>query len=218
MIPEAKNTESNTLSDLTIASYNKKAASYEAKWKEYLVHTHETFLNRIAIDEDDTVLDASGGTGLLAQMLIDRNFAFRHLTINDPSDKMLAISRQRLSDKTNISFSNERADKLSHKTHAFDRILCLNSFHFYADQPEALKRFYRILAPGGRLYILDWNRAGFFIPVNKIITWTSSEYIDTRSLSEISEMLSKNDFETFSQQEWRWRYWNFYFIEALKLP
>ncbi|SMO95222.1 class I SAM-dependent methyltransferase [Fodinibius sediminis] len=114
------------MSEQTISAYNRQAASYEAKWKNYLVHTHEAFLRRFKTTDGDTILDVSGGTGLLAKMLVDGNYAFKHLVINDPSEKMLAIARDRLSDEERISFSNDWAEEISVKSNQFDRIFCLN--------------------------------------------------------------------------------------------
>lgn len=205
------------MSEQTISAYNRQAASYEAKWKSYLVHTHEAFLRRIKTTTGDTILDVSGGTGLLAEMLIDRNYAFKHLVVNDPSGKMLAIARDRLSDKEKISFSNDRAEEISFKSNQFDRIFCLNSFHFYTNQPKVLDRLNIMLKSGGRLYILDWNRSGFFIIVNKIIRWMSFEHIDTRSLPEMNQMVNESGFRLNNQESWSWRYWTFFFMEVGKL-
>ena len=204
------------MSEQTISAYNRQAAAYEAKWKSYLNHTHEAFLCRIKTTADDTILDVSGGTGLLAKMLIDRNYAFKHLVVNDPSEKMLAIARDRLSDKPNIRFSNNRAEAISFKANQFDRIFCLNSFHYYTNQPEVLDRLHTMLTPGGRLYILDWNRSGLFTIANKILTWVSSEHIDTRSLPEMNQMANESGFKLNNQDSWSWRYWTFFFVEAHK--
>ena len=190
------------MTEQTISAYNRQAASYEAKWKNYLAHTHEVFLRRIKTTDGDTILDVSGGTGLLAKMLTDRNYAFKHLVINDPSEKMLAVSRDRLSDTSNISFSNDRAEEVSFKTNQFDRIFCLNSFHFYTNQPQVLERFNSMLTHGGRLFILDWNRSGFFAIVNRILKWSTSEHIETRSLTEMNKMLGKSGFEIGNKDSW----------------
>lgn len=204
------------MSEQTIPAYDRQAASYEAKWKNYLARTHEAFLRRITTTADDTILDVSGGTGLLAKMLVDGNYAFKYLAVNDPSEKMLAIARDRLSDKERISFSNYQAEEISVKPNQFDRIFCLNSFHYYTNQPEVLERLNIMLKPGGRLYILDWNRSGFFVMINKILTWVSSEHIDTRSLPEMNQMVNESGFRLNNQESWSWRYWTFFFMEAYK--
>lgn len=204
------------MSESTVNAYNRQAKEYESKWKKYLEHTHDGFLHRIKTDADDRILDVSGGTGLLARQLIDRGYAFDHLVVNDPSDEMLAVARDRLSDHPNISFANKKAEELPYDENHFDRIFCLNSFHFYINQQHVLNRFHRIIKPGGNLYLLDWNRSGFFTFVNRMIQWSSNEFIDTRSLAELRRMIRKSGFTLQNSESWSWRYWKFLFIEAEK--
>lgn len=202
--------------DQTIRGYDKRASSYERKWQAYLKHTHEAFLARIETARDDTILDISGGTGMLAKLLIERDYSFRHLVINDPSGGMLDIARRRLSSEPKILFSNYRAEEISYKANYFDRIFCLNSFHFYTRQRLILDRCYTMLKPGGTLCILDWNRTGFFSIINALIKWSASEYIDTRSLAECKSMFQKSGFAIDKTDNWSWRFWKFFFTEAEK--
>lgn len=204
------------MSDSTVNSYNRLAKDYEAKWEKYLSHTHDAFLRRIETDADDRIIDVSGGTGLLVRKLIEQNYPFEHLIINDPSEQMLAISRQRFLGTSRISFASKKVEEFSYDKNSFDRIFCLSSFHFYKNQQQVLDYFYDILKPGGRCYLLDWNRSGFFRIVNQLIKWYSSENIDTRSLSEVKEMFRISGFEIYTTDEWSWRYWKFLFIEGQK--
>jgi ubiquinone/menaquinone biosynthesis C-methylase UbiE len=204
------------LSNSTVNTYNCQAKDYETKWEKYLAHTHDAFLRRIETDADDKIIDISGGTGLLVRKLIEQNYPFEHLIINDPSDQMLGIARERFSANSRISFASQKVEQLSYDKNYFDRIFCLSSFHFYKNQQQVLDHFYSMLKPGGRFYLLDWNRSGFFSLVNQLIKWYSSEYIDTRSLSELKEMCYKSDFEIHTSDEWTWRYWNFLFFEGYK--
>lgn len=203
------------MSESTIKVYNRQAKDYESKWKKYLAHTHEAFLKRIETEPQDNLLDVSGGSGLLARQLIDREYPFDHFVVNDPADEMLAVARDRLSD-SKISFTNNKAEELPYDEEHFDRIFCLNSFHFYQKQQQVLNRFHRILKPGGKLYLLDWNRSGFFTVVNRVIRWSSNEFIDTRSLAELLRMIRKSGFVLQDSESWSWRYWKFLFIEAEK--
>lgn len=204
------------MTNTTINAYNNQAKEYESKWEKYLTHTHEAFLHRIETNPDDRIIDVSGGTGLLARQLIDHEYPFEHLIINDPSDQMLAIARERFSGNPGISFNSEKIEHFSYDKNYFDRILCLSSFHFYKNQQQVLDHFYDILKPGGRCYLLDWNRSGFFRIVNQLIKWYSSEYIDTRSLPELKEMFRSSGFEIHTSDQWSWSYWKFLFIEGYK--
>ncbi|MDZ7659738.1 class I SAM-dependent methyltransferase [Fodinibius sp.] len=190
------------MADSTITHYNRKAANYEQKWHKYLEHTHQSLIKHIVIESSDVILDISGGTGLLAKNLVDQNYSFTYFVINDPSEEMLSIARQRFSDKPIISFKNQKVQDLSYPQNYFTKIICLNSFHFYEKQDQVLNRFYKLLKPGGKLYILDWNREGFFRILNTLIRWSSPEYINTRSLGKLRQMLSNNNFDIQKSNNW----------------
>ena len=204
------------MADSTIQRYNLKAKRYEQKWRTYLDHTHRMLLKHIEVTPTDIILDPSGGTGLLAEKLFAQDYTFDHLVINDPSNQMLAIARQRFADKPSISFDNQKVQDLSYPQNHFSKIICLNSFHFYEQQEQVLNQFYKLLKPGGQLYILDWNREGFFRIVNTLIRWSSSEYINTRSLLELQQMISNNRFSIQTSYSWNWRYWKLMFTEGIK--
>lgn len=204
------------MTNSTIKRYNRNAQKYEKKWKKYLNHTHAALLERIDINHTDKILDASGGTGLLVRQILKQGYSFDEFCINDPSKQMLAIARRRFSDHENIRFSNDKVQQLSHPANYFDTVICLNAFHFYDEQQQVLNQFYKILKPGGKLYILDWNHDGFFRIVNQFIKWTSSEYIATRSLGELQKMVRQSGFELSTSDSWNWRYWQFLFLKAYK--
>lgn len=195
-------------------AFNPKAEKYEQKWEAYLRHTHEIFLDNIEPKEGETLLDASSGTGLLALELSESDMSFERLVLNDPSSVMLNFARKRLAGYPEITFSNQTAEKLDFGDDQFDGILCLNAFHFYGNQQQVLANFHRLLTPEGKLYILDWNRSGFFRFINPIINWSTSENINTRSLVEMRDILKGCGFQIVDEMEWNWRYWNFFFIEA----
>lgn len=204
------------MSESTINAYNMQARGYEGKWNKYLEHTHKKFLGHIETQEEDRFLDLSGGTGLLVQEIIEQDRPFGQIVLNDPSEQMLAIAQKRLGDHPAVSFTNFLAEDLPFKKNSFDRIFCLNAFHFYPRQQKVLDHLYSILKPGGTLYLLDWNREGIFCMVNKIIEWFSSEYINTRSSDELRKMVSDSGFKISLSKKWGWRYWRFLFIEARK--
>lgn len=204
------------MSESTIEAYNKRAEAYEQRWKAYLEHTHRRFLERIETAEGEMLLDASGGTGLLARELAEAGRSFRHLVVNDPSEAMRSVARRRLGDRPDISFTGYRAGHLAFDASSFDRIFCLNSFHFYPHQQQALAQFHTLLKPGGRLCLLDWDRSGFFRVVNRLIQWGTREHIDTRSLPEMRELLAGAGFIVSGEQRWRWRYWKLFYVEAIR--
>lgn len=199
----------------TARSYNKNAADYERRWAAYLEHTHSRFIERLNFSETDYLLDLSCGTGLLAGKLLENEKRFGQLTLNDPAEKMLNIARSRFSSHPRIRFSGAAAHELPFRDNSFDLILSLSAFHNYRYQHTVIAEIGRLLKPGGRIYLQDWNRSGFFRPLNALIRRWAPEHIDTRSLDEIKQMLEQQRFSIEQEESWRYRYWKFFFAQAL---
>jgi len=200
----------------TIRFYDGFSEKYDKKYAAYLEHTHRHLLNHIENLSGKRVLDISCGTGILAEHLLNL-YPDIHLQLNDPSDGMRAVAMARFEDHPQVAFSNMPAEEITFKPETFDRVICLNSFHYYADQASAVKNMYKALKPGGALYLLDWNLEGWFHLPNKIIALLTPENINTRSLSETEELLEKSGLTLTETEKWSFRFWKFYFIEAKKV-
>lgn len=135
--------------------------------------------------------------------------------MNDPSPKMLKQAKYRLRYEEDIEFQNHFCEELAFDDNTFSQIICLNSFHYYANQENVLTRFRRMLKPGGNLWILDWNRTGSFKIVIKLIDWFSPEQINSRSLDEMRTLLRKTGFEIKEEESWGYRWWNFFFVRCV---
>lgn len=157
-------------------------------------------------------MDASAGTGLLAEKILGEFGSIKRFVLNDPAENMLRNAKKRLSDYSDIEFTNSFCEELDFPKQCFDKILCLNSFHYYVDQTLILDQFQKFLKPGGELYILDWNRKGFFKIVNRLIDLFSPENINTRTLEELEDGLIEAGFSTVKKEEWNYRWWKFYFV------
>jgi ubiquinone/menaquinone biosynthesis C-methylase UbiE len=139
---------------------------------------------------------------------------FQRLVLNDPSEKMLEQARYRLRKEKSVEYGTFFAEELDNLQGTFDHILCLNSFHYYVDQPLALSHMRNLLKPGGTLWLQDWNRSGFFTIPNKLIGWLSPEHINTRSLPELKALMNSAGFSIEQQDEWNYRWWKFLFVEG----
>lgn len=199
----------------TTRSYNENARNYEKRWAAYLRHTHTTFVEQLDVSETDRLLDLSCGTGLLARELLNSGKKFEHLTLNDPAEKMLDIARKRLSSHPDISFANSPAHRIPFEDNSFDRIFSLNAFHNYRYQNTVISEIRRVLKRGGRIYVQDWNRSGLFRPLNMIIRHWVPEHIDTRSPEEAKRMLEAHGLLVEKEETWNYRYWKFFFMQAL---
>lgn len=194
--------------------YNRVATDYERRWRGYLQHTHRRFLEEVRFGGSDDLLDLSCGTGLLASIILERELPFSTLTLNDPSDEMRAVAENRLPRHPDISFTGMPADQLDFPPDSFDVVFSLNALHHYARQEQVFAGLRRVIRPGGRVCVLDWNRSGWFVPIDNLIRWWTDQHFETRSLQETSRLLQEQGFDIQNGSKWRYRYWNLFYLEA----
>lgn len=199
----------------TVGYYDKLSGKYDRSYSAYLHHTHQRLLNSLDIMPGEKILDISCGTGILAEKLLEK-YPDSTLVLNDPSAGMLAIAKNRLKKNAAVEFSDSNAEKIDFENGTFDRVICLNSFHYYTDQEKVVRNSYDSLKPPGKVNILDWNREGWFHLPNTIISLLSPAHINTRSLAETKHLLKDKHFEITLEQRWAFRFWKFYMIEAAK--
>ena len=152
----------------------------------------------------------------MAEEIVQAHGPFHRLVLNDPAHKMLDKAKQRLTAYPNIEYTNCFCEDLRFEPNSFDKIICLNAFHYYTDQEKILNFFHTFLKPGGTLYVLDWNRKGLFTIASFLIDMLSPENINTRSSEEMSSMLTRSGFTVQEKGEWSFRWWKFFFMKCVK--
>ena len=95
------------------------------------------------------VLDVGCGTGLLAGRIC-REFARADVVGCDFSGGML---EKALENAPRASLARGSAIALPFRDSSFEAVVSTEAFHWFPDQPAALREFYRVLAPGGRLLV-----------------------------------------------------------------
>ena len=85
------------------------------------------------------------------------------LTGLDISTAMLGQARERL--PASVRLVEGHLERLPMEENSFDAVTCFNALH-YSNTPETvLSEFRRVLAPDGRLVVVDWRRDLFFMPL-----------------------------------------------------
>lgn len=135
--------------------YAALAPGYESRWKHYLDVTRARALAAAAAQPGERVLDAACGSGLLLRDLADRA-STPALTGLDASPAMLERARGRL--PSAVRLVEGRLERLPFPRAAFDLVTCVNALHHCADPALVFAEFRRVLAPRGRLVIVDWRR------------------------------------------------------------
>ncbi|HEY8549434.1 MAG TPA: class I SAM-dependent methyltransferase [Vicinamibacterales bacterium] len=131
----------------------------------------QTLIDHAALQPGHRVLDVGCGTGSLLMQIASAHPQVQ-LTGLDPDPKALARA-QRKADKAGIAVQLDRgySDALPYPDRSFDRVLSSFMFHHLLGRDQKLhtmREIARVLAPGGRLLLLDMtpptsDRGGFLV-------------------------------------------------------
>jgi ubiquinone/menaquinone biosynthesis C-methylase UbiE len=161
-------------------SYGKMQASLEfSRWSETYDRSilqwllfgpaHQAILSRLRTrfgDRPTAILDVGCGTGLFAAR-IAKALPWATIWGVDLVEGMLIGGRERwqaLRDQV-VPVQGD-SERLPFPDGTFDVVTCANSFHHYPHQARAVAEMYRVLKPGGQLFLLDGCRDslwGWFI-------------------------------------------------------
>ena len=107
------------------------------------------------------ILDLAGGTGDLALAFARRVGADGHVVLADINAAMLERGRDRLLDAGiagNVDIAQCDAEALPFAEGSFDLVTIAFGLRNVTDKERALAEMYRVLAPGGRLLVLEFSR------------------------------------------------------------
>lgn len=119
----------------------------------------------LALDlkEGESVLDVGSGPGLAAREIAEAVGPRGRVRGVDISEPMLEISRGRCKDQPWVRFERAEATELPFEEGEFDAALSTQVLEYVEDVPRALAELYRVLAPGGRVLILDTDYASLVL-------------------------------------------------------
>jgi arsenite methyltransferase len=105
------------------------------------------------LQPSDRVLDLGCGTGWASRRMARVATAGEVVGI-DVADEMLRRAEQASAGISNLRYVWGSAERIPAADNCFTKVLSVESFYYYADQGKALDELRRVLAPGGRLFIL----------------------------------------------------------------
>ncbi len=76
---------------------------------------------------------------------------------------MLEQARERL--PATVRLVEGHMEQLPLETASFDAVTCFNALHYSTSPATILGEFRRVLAPGGRLIVVDWRRDFLMMPM-----------------------------------------------------
>ena len=133
--------------------YARLAPDYDRRWARYVAITTRESLARLRPLPGERVLDVGCGTGVFLQALLQAQPSVEAVGV-EPVPAMLAQAGRRLRDS--VILVRAWAADLPFPDAAFDAVVCNSAFHYFPDPAAALTEMRRVLAPGGRLLLIDW--------------------------------------------------------------
>lgn len=110
---------------------------------------------RMALQPGDRVLDLGCGAGWATCLLARAVEGGPGMAVGqDISDEMVARARAASVHVENVLFSVGASDEIPWRDEYFEKVLSIESFYYCPDQEAVLREVYRVLVPGGRLFIL----------------------------------------------------------------
>jgi ubiquinone/menaquinone biosynthesis C-methylase UbiE len=153
-------------------------------------------VEQAALQRTHRVLDIGCGTGTLA-IRIKQVCPDATVVGLDPDPKALVRARRKAQGAgTSIQFDQAFADELPYPAGSFDRVLSSFMFHHLPldHREETLREVRRVLAPGGSLHLLDFDRPEQ-APKRNLASWIhSSKHLTDNSEEWILALMDQAGF------------------------
>jgi ubiquinone/menaquinone biosynthesis C-methylase UbiE len=119
----------------------------------------EQTIEKMKLQAGDRVLDLGCGAGWATRILAKAVAGRRgeqegHAVGIDVADEMIARARSGSKDIANAVFVWGSAAEIPWQNDYFDKVLSVESFYYYPDQEKVLDEVRRVMADGGKLFIL----------------------------------------------------------------
>lgn len=116
----------------------------------------EALLTLVSLKSGENVLDVACGTGVTTRLAWRAVGPSGHVTGLDINAAMLAKASE-LADGTVIRWMESDVVKTGLPPGKLDAVISQHGLHYFPDQPAALKEFFRLLAPEGRVALSIWD-------------------------------------------------------------
>jgi len=151
----------------------------------------EQTLALMNIQPGDRILDLGCGTGWASRRMA-RMAGHGEVVGLDVADEMLRRAELASSGFKNVRYAWGSAENIPEADNAFNKVLSVESFYYYADQGKALDELRRVMAPGAKLFIL----INLYKDNHYSLRWVTELKVPVQALSEseYKTLLEKHGF------------------------
>src|SRR5215472_13893105 len=139
----------------------------------------EQTLAMMDLEAGDRALDLGCGTGWASRRMAKIVSAGEVVGL-DVADEMLHRAKRASSEIKNIRYVWGSAESIPAADNYFSKVLSVESFYYYANKGKALDELRRVMAPGGKLFIL----INLYKDNHYSLRWVSELKVPVKALSE----------------------------------
>jgi ubiquinone/menaquinone biosynthesis C-methylase UbiE len=157
--------------------------------------------------EDPAVVDLGGGPGLLG-IELGRLRPRARIIVVDPSTQMLQIARENGSKAGQKNFEARQgtAEEIPLVSCSVDLVISQSSFHEWEDPRSGLVEIHRILRPGGRMVLRDYDRAWLSAWKRKLLGLLHPLHMFRFSFNDVASMARETGFQQIERKGKGWQY------------
>jgi ubiquinone/menaquinone biosynthesis C-methylase UbiE len=177
---------------LNEAKWNKWAETADGTgWlNDYLRRAQLRVISLLDLKDNMNFLDIGCGTGwAVGQAAESAGYRGSFYGV-DLSSGMIAKAKKKFKDHNNFYFIQANSESVPLDDNLFENIICTNSFHHYLHPEKVMEEIFRLLQPGGRIYILDPTADMWFIKiVDRIIRLFEPQHVKIYSTDEFKRLM-----------------------------
>ena len=121
------------------------------QWKKYLIEW-------MGPSKNEKLIDVASGTGDIANLFSNKLNGQCSVECVEPNLNMLKIGKKKLTNKKNINWHNNYAEKLPFKSNTFDYYSISFGIRNTSNIEKSLTEAYRVLKPGGKFFCLEFSK------------------------------------------------------------
>jgi ubiquinone/menaquinone biosynthesis C-methylase UbiE len=179
-----------------------KSADGKGAMFDYLRKAQSALISIIDIPENLSFLDIGCGTGWAVGQVAKAAGNTGDFYGVDLSQGMIDKASINFNGNGNFHFIRANAESIPLDDNTFDIIICTNSFHHYLHPDKAMKEAFRLLKPGGKIYILDPTADTLLVRfIDKIIRFFEPQHVKLYSTGEFKNLIMNSGLKYSGSKE-----------------